>query len=183
MPAGSGQENPTMTATNPTATTKPAAPQKPAIDPETVTLSGYVLDERYAPGSVQTTDPTDPSKAHARIGEAAATYAHVPKHRHGLPESIARTPAEVPRGMPVVVDAEAWAPWAPLMAEVVPPGFPQRYAYSFVRVPGDHVAFDAVAEGDLDGDGVLSRATLHGSVDATGSMQLTPDVEFIDALE
>ena len=118
-----------------------------------------------------------------RIGEAAATYAHVPKHRHGLPESIARTPAEVPLGMPVVVDAEAWAPWAPLMAEVVPPGFPQRYAYSFVRVPGDNAAFDAVAEGDLDGDGVLSRATLHGSVDGTGSMQLTPDVEFIDALE
>ena len=58
-----------MTATNPTATTKPAAPQKPAIDPETVTLSGYVIDERYAPGSVQTTDPADPSKPHARIGE------------------------------------------------------------------------------------------------------------------
>ena len=58
-----------MTATNPTATTKPAAPQKPAIDPETVTLSGYVIDERYAPGSVQTTDPADPSKPHVRIGE------------------------------------------------------------------------------------------------------------------
>ena len=58
-----------MTATNPTATTKPTAPQKPAIDPETVTLSGYVIDERYAPGSVQTTDPADPSKPHARIGE------------------------------------------------------------------------------------------------------------------
>ena len=66
MPAGSGQENPTMTATNPTATTKPAAPQKPAIDPETVTLSGYVIDERYAPGSVQTTDSADPSMPHAR---------------------------------------------------------------------------------------------------------------------
>ena len=69
MPDGPAQENPTMTATNPTATTKPAAPQKPAIDPETVTLSGYVIDERYAPGSVQTTDPADPSKPHARIGE------------------------------------------------------------------------------------------------------------------
>ena len=118
-----------------------------------------------------------------RIGAAAATYAQVPKHRHGLPESIARTPAEVPRGTPVVVDAEAWAPWGPLMAEVVPPGFPQRYAYSFVRIAGDHAAFDAAAEGDLDGDGVLSRATLHGAVDASGRMQLAPDVEFIDALE
>ena len=118
-----------------------------------------------------------------RIGEAAATYAHVPKHRHGLPESIARTPAEVPRGTAVVVDAEAWAVWLPLMPEVVPPGLPQRYAYAFARVPGDHVAFDAVAEGDLDGDGVLARATLRGSLGPDGSVQLAPDAEFVDALE
>ena len=58
-----------MTATNPTATTKTAAPAKPAVDPETVTLSGYVIDEKYGPGTVVTQDPADASKPHARIGE------------------------------------------------------------------------------------------------------------------
>ena len=62
-----------MTATNPTAastpSTKPAAPAKPAVDPETVSLSGYVIDERYGPAAVPTQDPADPTKPHPRIGE------------------------------------------------------------------------------------------------------------------
>ena len=35
---------------------KPAAPAKPSVDPETVTLSGYVIDERYGPAAVPTQD-------------------------------------------------------------------------------------------------------------------------------
>ena len=42
---------------------------KPRIDPETVTLSGYALEERYGPETVVTCDVKDPTKAHARIGE------------------------------------------------------------------------------------------------------------------
>ena len=118
-----------------------------------------------------------------RMGEAATAFARVPKHRHGLPDAIARTPAEVPRGTSVVLEAPAWAAWAPLMAEVVPAGFSQRYAYSFVRPAGELAAFEAVAESDLDGDGVLGRASLRGTVDASGNMTLAPDVEFVDALE
>ncbi|NBX25570.1 MAG: methylmalonyl-CoA mutase [Planctomycetes bacterium] len=49
--------------------TRTHAAAQPAVDPETVTLSGYVVEQRYAPGSVPTQDPRDPSKAHARIGE------------------------------------------------------------------------------------------------------------------
>jgi methylmalonyl-CoA mutase N-terminal domain/subunit len=39
------------------------------VDPETVTLSGYVVDERYGPAEANTTDPNTPAQPHARIGE------------------------------------------------------------------------------------------------------------------
>jgi methylmalonyl-CoA mutase N-terminal domain/subunit len=39
------------------------------VNPETVTISGYVVDERYGPASVPIADPSDPTKAHPRIGE------------------------------------------------------------------------------------------------------------------
>jgi hypothetical protein len=118
-----------------------------------------------------------------RIAEGAAAYAHAPKHRHALPDGVARTPAEVPRGARVELPEEAWEPWKPLGGPVVPLGYAQRYAYSFVRTKEEPNAFVALAEGDLDGDGVLARATLRGTVDANGNVQLAPDVEFVDALE
>lgn len=118
-----------------------------------------------------------------RIGEAAAAYARAPKHKRQLPEAIARTPAEVPRGVAIVVAPESWEPWRPLAVDVVPSGAPQRYAYSFLRPAGDVTSFEAVAEGDLDGDGVLAKATLRGVVGPDGNVQLAPDVEFVDALE
>lgn len=44
------------------------APSRP--DPETVTISGYVVDQTYGPAEVPTTDPADPGRAHPRIGTA-----------------------------------------------------------------------------------------------------------------
>jgi methylmalonyl-CoA mutase N-terminal domain/subunit len=61
--------HPTNSSTKTPVSAAPAAPTKPAINPETVTLSGYVIDERYGPATVHTTDPADASKPHARIGE------------------------------------------------------------------------------------------------------------------
>ncbi|NBV65086.1 MAG: hypothetical protein EBR71_11630, partial [Planctomycetes bacterium] len=55
-----------MSTTTKTGTVQTA---KPTIDPETVTLSGYVVEERYDPKSVPTQDTKDASKTHARIGE------------------------------------------------------------------------------------------------------------------
>ena len=46
---------------------EPAAISRP--DPETVTISGYEVDRRYGPESVQTTHPDDVSQPHPRIGE------------------------------------------------------------------------------------------------------------------
>jgi len=37
-------------------------------DPETVTISGYVVDEVYGPKSVAATDPANPKQPHPRIG-------------------------------------------------------------------------------------------------------------------
>jgi methylmalonyl-CoA mutase N-terminal domain/subunit len=53
----------------------PASPASPrpvgtGVDPETVTISGYVVDEAYGPKSVVTGDPADPARAHPRIGTA-----------------------------------------------------------------------------------------------------------------
>ncbi|MDZ4829482.1 MAG: methylmalonyl-CoA mutase family protein [Phycisphaerae bacterium] len=44
-------------------------PMGTGVDPETVTISGYVIDEKYVPSSVATTDPSDHSKPHPRIAE------------------------------------------------------------------------------------------------------------------
>ena len=38
-------------------------------DPETVTISGYEVDRRYGPNTVETTDPDDVRQSHPRIGE------------------------------------------------------------------------------------------------------------------
>ena len=46
---------------------EPAAISRP--DPETVTISGYEVDRRYGPDTVQTTRPDDVSQPHPRIGE------------------------------------------------------------------------------------------------------------------
>ena len=46
---------------------EPAAISRP--DPETVTISGYEVDRRYGPDTVQTTHPDDVNQPHPRIGE------------------------------------------------------------------------------------------------------------------
>ena len=41
-------------------------------DPETVTISGYVVDESYGPETIPTADPKNPNQPHDRIGKAGA---------------------------------------------------------------------------------------------------------------
>jgi len=57
-----------MTSVHNTSKTAAAArAAKP--DPDTVTISGYAVDECYGPDKIRTTDPADPMKPHPRIGE------------------------------------------------------------------------------------------------------------------
>ncbi len=59
-----------MTSSPKTKSTGPATHGgKPAVDPETVTISGYAVDQLYGPGTVRTQDPKDPTKPDPRIGE------------------------------------------------------------------------------------------------------------------
>jgi methylmalonyl-CoA mutase N-terminal domain/subunit len=46
----------------------PTGSTGPAVDPETVTISGYAIDELYGPDQVQTTDPNDAQRPAPRIG-------------------------------------------------------------------------------------------------------------------
>ncbi len=48
---------------------KQAASGAPEVDPESVTISGYAVDQLYGPSEVATTDATDPTQPHARIGD------------------------------------------------------------------------------------------------------------------
>ena len=56
-----------MTPASSTPAVRPASAAP--VEPETVTISGYVVDELYGPDRVQTADPKDPARAHPRIGE------------------------------------------------------------------------------------------------------------------
>ena len=63
----------------------PAIHPADGIDPRNVTISGYVIDECYGPGSVTTTDPDDPARAHPRIGRPGEY-----PYTRGLHESMYR---------------------------------------------------------------------------------------------
>jgi methylmalonyl-CoA mutase N-terminal domain/subunit len=54
---------PHAASTQPTSKVTPSKP-----DPETVTISGYVVDEVYGPDEVKTLDPKKPDQPHERIG-------------------------------------------------------------------------------------------------------------------
>ena len=51
-----------------TLETSPTRPEPETIDPETVTISGYEIDECYGPGTTETTAPDDGKQPHERIG-------------------------------------------------------------------------------------------------------------------
>ena len=50
-----------MTTANPHAANAGTSRSANKVDPETVTISGYVVGERYGPDTVLTHDPADPS--------------------------------------------------------------------------------------------------------------------------
>ena len=63
----------------------PAIRPADGVDPRNVPISGYVIDECYGPGSVTTTDPDDPARAHPRIGRPGEY-----PYTRGLHESMYR---------------------------------------------------------------------------------------------
>jgi len=57
---------------------------------------------------------------------------------------------------------------------------PQYYMYSYRAAPGDFVA---TANGDLNGDGVLSTFSLKGHVQPDGAIQVDPQLQETDPQE
>jgi hypothetical protein len=90
------------------------------------------------------------------------------------PDSVERTPAEVPHGRAVTDPPGTWdhETWRLL-------GFEQRDAHYFSfsfqsRVQADRVQFAAIANGDLDGDGELSVFSIAGEALAGGDATIEP---------
>lgn len=52
----------------PDARTTPIDNRREGVDPETVTISGYAVDQTYGPDDVAAVDPQNPTQPHARIG-------------------------------------------------------------------------------------------------------------------
>jgi len=88
----------------------------------------------------------------------------------GFPPSAPLTPSEVPRGTRAEDPPGAWdhPTWRALGF-----GFDHPHAFSFAFEstpgPGGQSRFRAVAQGDLDGDGVTSTFEVRGEADSTGA--------------
>jgi hypothetical protein len=88
----------------------------------------------------------------------------------GFPPSAPLTPAEVPRGTSAEDPPGAWdhPTWRALSF-----GFDHPHAFSFAfestQGPGGQSRFRAVAQGDLDGDGVTSTFEVKGEADPSGA--------------
>ncbi|MHC4319712.1 MAG: methylmalonyl-CoA mutase family protein, partial [Planctomycetota bacterium] len=48
------------------------SPEGRDVDPQTITISGYAVDECYGPGTTSVTDPADAGRPDARIGRPGA---------------------------------------------------------------------------------------------------------------
>jgi hypothetical protein len=96
-----------------------------------------------------------------------------------FPQSVGRTPAEVPRGTlvrdpPGTWDAETW--------RALSFAFSTPHAYSYEVISGERW-FTARAYGDLDGDGVLSTFERTGTLSERCEFERGPGLRVVDGAE
>jgi hypothetical protein len=109
-------------------------------------------------------EPVDGLK---RIAAAAVSLA---SSGAGFPASAPLTPSDVPRGTRAEDPQGVWEhpTWRALSF-----GFDHPHAFSFAfdstQGPGGQSHFRAVAQGDLDGDGVTSTFEVKGEADSSGA--------------
>jgi hypothetical protein len=104
----------------------------------------------------------EPMDGLKRIAERALVLAEERPAGSAFPEAIGFTPAEVPRGAPVLDPPGTWdkPTWVALQF-----GFVEPHSYSFAFDSDNKLGvarFHARARGDLDGDGQLSDFSLGG---------------------
>jgi type II secretory pathway pseudopilin PulG len=100
----------------------------------------------------------EPVEALARMSQGAVAYADA---NHHFPDPARLTPVTPPRGVKLADPPGTWdAPtWKALDFRPVAEDVPHAYAYAF-EPRGN--TFVARAQGDLDGDGVLSTFEVRG---------------------
>src|SRR5262249_51091082 len=106
-----------------------------------------------------------------RLRTSALAYAEGRPIANAFPRTVARTPANPARGKPAVDPPGTWdtATWQFLHFEPVPEGIPHSYAFTFESALAETRSdFVGRAQGDLDGDGVLSTFEVRGHDDAKG---------------
>jgi hypothetical protein len=103
----------------------------------------------------------EPTEGLARLSSNACALAEVEGR---FAESAALTPQNVPRGKKEVDPPNTWdAPtWKRLAFRASPESTPHAYSFAFDSL-GNGMAFVARAQGDLDGDGVLSKFEVRGT--------------------
>lgn len=145
-------------------------------------------------GALQTSKLSEPPAELARLYAAAAAYYQRGEEEpgHCLPKSAGPTPA-LPSKDPVAiqfakVEGDVGATWNALGYE---PQRPIRYRYALdVKRPGcgttrdsqGQFALSVRAEGDLDGDGVMSLFERNASIE-NGELALDPLLLVRDAVE
>jgi prepilin-type N-terminal cleavage/methylation domain-containing protein len=124
---------------------------------------------------------------------ASAAYYAVPRGEQGhcLPEAAGPTP-ELPSTAPVAVDFAAASSGAETWKALgFAPKLSLRYRYSFLpSVSGCGLPRGAPphrlvlrAEGDLDGDGVLSTFERHAAIESDGKLSAEPVLHVQDRIE
>jgi hypothetical protein len=118
----------------------------------------------------------EPMDCLARIAAQAAALAASQPAETAYPDSVALTPQEVPRGGPVTDPPGTWEHPTWRLLDVA---FTTPHSYSFAfesrNAPGK-ATYRAVANGDLDGDGLLSTFEISGE-SSDGSEPVTMPME------
>ena len=124
----------------------------------------------------------EPIEGLAHIAARAAAHAAAQPAETAYPDSVGLTPSQVPRGGPVTDPPGTWdhPTWRLLDVAYVTP-----HAYSFAfesrNAPGK-ATYRAVANGDLDGDGLLSTFEISGE-SSDGAEPVTSPMESRRAVE
>ena len=116
----------------------------------------------------------EPLDGLARIAGRAAQLADASPQAAAYPESAPLTPSNVPRGELVRDPAGTWShpTWRLLDFAF---GAPHAYGFELASKNAPELSsYTATARGDLDGDGVLSRCEVSGSVKPGAAPQTLP---------
>jgi hypothetical protein len=107
-----------------------------------------------------------------RIGVASVAASEGHPTSEAFPPSAPLSPASVAKGAAAVDPPGTWdhPTWQELAFRPVPEGHPHAFSFAFDSAEGVRTqTFQARAQADLDGDGVLSTFEIAGAADAEGA--------------